>query len=137
MIYGLIITAEVDHEIEALSASDEDAAAELDLLIERLQEDQPELENLCLPGNRYGYHPAFEVKKFAAAQRAGRNIYLVKYRMPDGSLSPYRLFIGFNAQHGTYHALQVAHREDAYETGQPGYQELLDRCDKCGIPIYG
>lgn len=136
MIFDLVILPECDAEIEALSRTDEDAAAELDLLIERLQEDQPELENLCLPGNRFQYDPAFEVKRLAEAQKLGKNIFLVKYRMPDGSLVDYRLLIGYDAQHGTYYALQLAHRGTAYEAGSESFCELLDRYDKSGIPTY-
>jgi len=136
MLYDLVILPEVDQEIEELSRVDEDAAAELDLLLERLQEDQPELESLCVPGLRYSYDPAFEVKKLAAAQKRGKNIFLVKYRLQDGALADYRLLIGFDAQNGTYYALQVANRNTAYEVGSESFHALLDRYEQCGIPTY-
>lgn len=136
MLFDLVILPACDQEIEALSRVDEDAAAELDLLIERLQEDQPELENLCVPGNRFQYDPAFEVKVLEAAKKRGKNIFLVKYRLVDGSLADYRLLIGYDAQHGSYYALQVAHRAHSYEVGSESFRTLLDRYEQCGIPTY-
>lgn len=136
MLFDLVILPECNQEIAALSRVDEEAAAEIDLLIERLQEDQPELENLCIPGNRYNYDPAFEVKLLVAAQKRGKNIYLVKYRLPDGDLADYRLLIGYHAQHGTYYALQLAHRNHSYEVGSESFNQLLDRYEQCGIPTY-
>ena len=136
MLYELVITPEVQNEIDRLFDEDEDAAAELLLLIERLQEDQPVLEELCVPGNRFRYDPSFEVKKFEAALKRGKNIYTVRYNLQDGSLAPYRLLIGYHAQNGTYYTLQVAARDSAYEVGSESFRELLHRYEQCGIPTY-
>jgi hypothetical protein len=136
MLFDLILAAGLDKEIDDLFDADSDAASELLLLIERLQEDQPELEDLCVPGNRFKYDPAFEVKRFEAAQRTGRNIYTVRYYLQDGGLASYRLLIGYHAQHGTYYALQVAARGVAYEVGSESFRQLLARYEQCGIPTY-
>ncbi len=136
MLFELVITPEAQDEIDRLFEHDEDSAAELLLLIERLQEDQPELEDLCVPGNRFRYDPSFEVKKFEAALQRGKNIYTVRYNLQDGSLAPYRLLIGYHSQNGTYYALQVAPRKGAYEVGSEGFRELFRRYEQCGIPTY-
>lgn len=136
MLFELILTAGLQDEIDDLFEVDEEAAAELVLLIERLQEDQPELEDLCVPGNHFKYDPAFEVKRLQAAQRIGKNIYTVRYHLQDGSLAQYRLLIGYHAQNGTYYALQVATRESAYEVDSASFRELLSRYEQCGIPTY-
>ncbi|MBK6007623.1 hypothetical protein JJB11_16105 [Ramlibacter ginsenosidimutans] len=133
----LIVAREAADEIDALYESDEDAAADIDFLIEQLFEDHRTLEELCLPRDHFDFEPAFEIKRFGAAQRLGKNVYSAKLRSTaDNSVIPYRLLVGFDAQRDRYHVLSIAHRNHAYDTRHPHFAELLRRYDDAGIPTY-
>src|SRR5574337_1347399 len=136
-MYQFILTPEFKEELDDLGKSNVDAAANVILLIETLATDQAMLDELCIPANHYQFHPPFEVKQFATAQRAGMNVYILKFRYEiDGSLPPYRILIGFNSQRSIYYALALAHRSVAYRTDGPEWADLVRRYDECGIPKY-
>lgn len=135
-MYRLVITSEVKNEIAALVATDLEAAATANVLLQALAEDPDVLENLCIPDNHYYYNPAFEVKRFVEASRAGYNIFILKFLDADDSLQTYRILIGFNAQKRSYYALALTHRSISYTTNHDAYRNLLARYEQCGIPIY-
>ena len=136
-MYELIVPKEVGEEIDALYETDEDAAAQIDFLLDELVNDQPTLEMLCVAHNNYLYNPAFEVKVFEEAKKQKKNIYILKFRLEDGNLASQRILIGFNSQRSTYYVLAVPDRSISYNTGDPAFIDLLHRYEQCGIPDYG
>ena len=136
MIYSLVLTPEVEREIDALARTDRDAAAAAILLLESLQDDPEQLEYLCVPGNHYRYCPPFEVKKFQEAQQRGYNIFILKFRDDGGALPPCRILVGFHAQRSIYYALALTPRDIAYRPGDNAFRDLLARYEQCGIPRY-
>ena len=135
-MYKLVVTPEVYGEIDALAQSNPDAAADALVLLEELSGDQAELEDLCVTGNRFQYHPPFEVKRLELAVAQGYNIYILKYRDDLGGLPAYRILVGYHSQRGTYYALAFTHRSIAYDQHDVAYRSLRDRYDECGIPSY-
>lgn len=123
-------------DIAALAKVDKEAAAAAALLIQELRNDPLELEDLCVPGNRYTYKPAFECKRFSEAQRLGYNIYILKFRNLDDAQPGYRILIGYHAQKSNYYVLQVPDRDFAYDTRSSSFRQLCDRYEDCGIPLY-
>lgn len=123
-------------DIAALAQVDKDAAAAAAVLIQELRNDPLELEDLCIPGHRYTYRPAFECKRFVEAHRLGYNIYILKFRNLDDTQPGYRILIGYHAQKSNYYVLQVPDRSFAYNTSSPSFRQLCDRYENCGIPIY-
>ncbi len=132
----ILLCKEADDELDELYDTDEDAAAMFDLLIEELSQDQRMLDRLCVPANHYKYAPPFDVGLFIEARKLGKNIYRVKVRRDDGSLVPWRMFLGFHAQKDTYYVLAVTDREFSYDTNHPSFRSMLDRYDQAGIPDY-
>lgn len=136
-MYSLVVTPEIQNEIEALKKSDIDAAATALILLDELAGDQWMLEGLCTRGNHFQYHPPFEAYAFELAKKHGYNIYILKFRDDDdGSLPGYRLLVGFHAQRSTYYALALAPRAEAYADGSDAYRTLRARYEHYGIPFY-
>lgn len=135
-MHALIVTRPAMADIAALALVDKEAAAAAALLIQELRNDPVELEDLCVPGNRYTYKPAFECKRFAEAQRLGYNIYILKFRNLNDTQPGYRILIGYHAQKSNYYVLQVPDRNFAYNTSSPSFRELCNRYEDCGIPNY-
>lgn len=132
----LIVTQEIQDEIEALKLRDIDAAAAAVLLLQELASDQAMLEDLCVEKNHYFFTPPFEVKVFQVARKIGLNIYILKYRDLDGSLPSYRVLVGFDAQRSTYYALALTDRNTSSDHSSPAFRELRARYDKYSIPTY-
>ena len=135
-MHALIVTRTAMTDIAALAKVDKEAAAAAALLIQELRNDPLELEDLCVPGNRYTYKPAFECKRFSEAQRLGYNIYILKFRNLDDAQPGYRILIGYHAQKSNYYVLQVPDRDFAYDTRSSSFRQLCDRYEDCGIPLY-
>ena len=135
-MFILIVTKEVQNEIEALKKTNFDAAIAALLLLEALADDQDELEYLCTPGNRFQYTPGFEVKNFVLAQKQGFNINILKFCDEDGAQPRHRILVGFHAQRNTYYALAVTHRNVSYDQNSDEYRILRDRYNDYGIPLY-
>lgn len=133
---GLFVCPEAEEELDALYAVDEDTAALIDVLLDELINDQATLEWLFRPQNHFQYKPPFEVKKFSEAYNAGRNILILKVHSNEGQLLSYRVLVGFHAQKDHYHVLTVANREISYDTKDPLFAAVLDRYERCGIPVY-
>ena len=135
-MHALIVTRPAMTDIAALAKVDKEAAAAAALLIQELRNDPLELEDLCVPGNRYTNKPAFECKRFSEAQRLGYNIYILKFRNLDDAQPGYRILIGYHAQKSNYYVLQVPDRDFAYDTRSSSFRQLCDRYEDCGIPLY-
>ena len=135
-MHALIVTRPAMADIAAIALVNKEAAAAAALLIQELRNDPVELEDLCVPGNRYTYKPAFECKHFAEAQRLGYNIYILKFRNLDDTQPGYRILIGYHAQKSNYYALQFPDSNFAYNTSSPSFRELCNRYEDCGIPNY-
>lgn len=127
---------EADDELESLYEVDEDAAAALDLLIERLAEDSSTLEYLCKPRNHFTYEPPFEVGRVGVYHSDGKNIYKIKVRKIDGTLVDWRMLVGFHAQKDIYYVLAITDREHSYDTKHESATELYRRYEEAGIPDY-
>jgi len=124
------------HELDALYELDEDGAALIDVLFEALSDDAQMLARLCQPDDHYTYTPPFEIKRFAAMQRLGKNIYTLKVRDVQGGLLPYRVLMGYHAQIDTYFVLAVLPREIAYDKTDPNFRRVMERYEQAGIPTY-
>lgn len=132
----LILDPDAEAELDALYDENEDTAADFDLLLERLGEDEKTLEFLCLPENNFKYSPPYEVKKFIEAQNIGRNIFSIKTQDTDGHRTDYRMLIGHDAQKNIYHVLAVTNRDYSYDPGHESFKQLLKRYDDSDIPTY-
>lgn len=132
----IVLCQEADEELLALYDVDEDAAATFDVLLEQLDADKGMLEKLFRPANHFQYEPPFEIKKYAAMQETGRNIFTVKVRGDDGRLLPWRLLIGFDPRRDIYHVLCLAPRSIAYDPDDPLFRTVQNRYDDAGLPSY-
>lgn len=135
-MHALIVTRPAIADIAAIALVDKEAAAAAALLIQELRNDPVELEDLCVPGNRYSYKPAFECKRFSEAQKLGYNIYILKFRNLTTHSPDTGWLIGYHAQKSNYYVLQVPDRKFAYNTSSPSFRELCNRYEDCGIPLY-
>lgn len=133
----LFVRPEAEDELDALYDVDEDAAALIDVLLDELINDQATLEWLFRPHNHFRYKPPFEVKWFAEAYNTGRNILILKVHSNEGQLLSYRVLVGYHSQKDHYHVLTVVNREISYDTNDPHFAAVLDRYERCGIPVYG
>ncbi|MDB5937937.1 MAG: hypothetical protein JWP77_301 [Polaromonas sp.] len=131
----LVVTKEIESEIDLLYESHPDFADAVEVLLESLYEDLDLLERLHTP-TTYPFHaPFFEVKIFIEASGKGYNIYSLKFKDLHGhSNIGYRIFLGFNAQRDIYYALALTHRSYAYDTNHPAYRDLCHRYEQYRIP---
>lgn len=131
----LVVTKEIEEEIDLLYEVQPDFADAVEVLLESLYEDLDLLECLHSP-DTYPFHtPFFEVKIFIEARDNGYNIYFLKFKdLHDHGIIGYRIFLGFNAQRDIYYALALTGRSYAYDTSHPAYRDLCNRYEQYGIP---
>ena len=131
----LVITKEIEQDIDRLYLVQPDHADAAEVLLELLYEELDLLDFLHRP-NTYPLHtPSFEVKIFRDAKDDGYNIYTLKFKDLNGyQVVGYRIFLGFNAQHDIYYALALTERAFAYDTDHPAYGDLCNRYEQCRIP---
>lgn len=124
-----------EEELDRLYDHDEDAAALVDAWFEAVCEDERLLEILFRPQNHYARRPPFEVKRYEAMWRRGKNVFTVKI---DDAGKPigYRVLIGWHSQRDDYYILAVAPRSEAYELDDPLFDDIICRYEKAGIPAY-
>lgn len=131
----LVVTKEIENEIDLLYEVQPDFADAVEILLESLYEDLDLLERLHSPDTYPLHTPFFEVKIFIEARDNGYNIYFLKFKDLDGhGVIGYRIFLGFNAQRDIYYALALTNRKHAYDTSQPAYRYLCHRYEQYGIP---
>lgn len=130
----LVLTKEVEDEIDLLYETAPDFADAAEILLESLYEDIELVGRLHSP-NTYPFHtPVFEVKLFAEAQQDGYNIYLLKFKDLNGYRVDHRIFLGFNAQRDIYYALALTDRDYSYDTSHQAYRDLCNRYEQYRIP---
>lgn len=130
----LIVTIEIEKEIDLLYAEQPDVADDIEILLENLFYDSDLLEQLHKPSTYHFHTPVFEVKIFTQAIKDSFNIYILKFQDLNGYLVNYRIFLGFNAQRDTYYALALTHRSYSYDTNHEAYRDLCYRYEQYGIP---
>ncbi|MBK6998889.1 MAG: hypothetical protein IPH35_02560 [Rhodoferax sp.] len=131
----LVVTKEIEDEIDLLYEVQPDFADAIEVLLESLYEDLDLLERLHSPDTYPLHTPFFEVKIFTEARGDGYNMYLLKFKDLEGHrIIGYRLFLGFNAQRDIYYALALTNRNHAYDTNHPAYRDLCHRYERYGIP---
>lgn len=132
----IVVTQDFDDEMDALDSTQPDVVDAAELLLESLDENRDLLERLHQP-NTYPLHtPVFEVKRFGTAQKAGYNIFILKFQDLGGHLADHRILLGFHAQRDTFYALAITDRDYSYDHHHDAYRNLLHRYEKCGIPKY-
>lgn len=130
----LVITMEVEVDIDALYPVQPDVADAAEVLLKNLYENLDLLGHLHEPSTYPLQTPVFEVKLFVEAQKAGYNIYSLKFQDLNGFLADHRMFLGFNAQHDIYYALALTHRSIAYDTSHAAFGQMLARYEQRAIP---
>lgn len=130
----LVITREVEVDIDALYPVQPDVADAAEMLLKNLYENLDLLLHLHEPSSYPLQTPVFEVKLFVEAQKAGYNIYSLKFQELNGFLADHRMFLGFNAQHDIYYALALTHRSIAYDTNHAAFGQMLARYEQRAIP---
>lgn len=131
----LVVTKEIEDEIDLLYEVQPDFADAVEVLLESLYEDLDLLERLHSPDTYPLHTPFFEVKIFIEARNNGYNIYFLKFKDLDGhGIIKYRIFLGFNAQRDIYYALALTDRNHAYDTSHSAYRDLCTRYEQYRIP---
>lgn len=125
-----------DAELDALYEEDENAAAVFDELLIHLDEDKDMCGRLFRPAHHFNYSPAFDIGKFAQAQKRGLNIFRIKVRDNNGSWIRWRLFIAHHARIDVYYVLSVCPREHAYDINHATFQQLCDRYAESDCPVF-
>lgn len=130
-----MMTDEIEAELDALAESDPDVADAAELLLEILYENRDLLARLHQPNTYPLCTPIFEVKRFIEAQRAGYNIYILKFQdLVNYKPTNYRVFLGFHAQKDIYYALAITNRSHSYNSNGSSYRSLCDRYERYNIP---
>lgn len=132
----IVVTQDFDDEMDALDSTQPDVVDAAELLLESLYENRDLLERLLPPATHPLHTPAFEVKRFGTAQKAGYNIFILKFQDLDGHLADHRILLGYHGQRDTYYALAITDRDYSYDHHHDAYRNLLHRYEKCGIPKY-
>ena len=131
----LVVTKEIEEEIDRLYEVQPDLADAVEVLLESLYEDLDLLERLHSPDTYPLHTPFFEVKIFIEARDNGYNIYFLKFKDLDNhGIIGYRIFLGFNAQRDIYYALALTDRDHAYDTSHHAYRNLCARYEQYRIP---
>jgi len=127
---------EFEDELDELVKTNPDDAGLIDALIEELGVDYALLGALSneVPKWHYMFNPSFEIKRFEACWKAGRNVYSLKPYDEDGHLIGYRIFIGHDVHTDEYFVLTVQPRATCYDTTTNEYRSLCDRYDRISIP---
>lgn len=132
--------ARAEDELDALFASevatDREAAAIFDAVLDELSNNGPMLDELCIPQNYFKNTPSFEIKKYAEMQKRGFNIYILKVRTKNGNTPKYRALIGHDAQRDIYWFLAILDREIDYDPSDPSFSDSVKRYAECGIRTY-
>lgn len=132
----IVVTQDFDDEMDALDGTQPDVVDAAELLLESLDENRDLLERLHQPTTYPLHTPAFEVKRFGMAQKAGYNIFILKFQDLDGFATNHRILLGYHAQRDTYYVLAITDRDYSYDHHHDAYGNLLNRYEKCGIPKY-
>ena len=130
----LLVTKEIENELDALDGTQPDLVDAAELLLESLYENLDLLGRLHAPSTYPLHTPVFEVKLFEEAQELKYNLYLLKFQNLDDYLATHRIFLGFNAQRDIYYALAITDRSHAYDTSHDVFRDLCNRYDKYRIP---
>lgn len=132
----IVVTQDFDDDMDALDGTQPDLVDAAEVLLESLYENRDLLERLHQPTTYPLHTPAFEVKRFAMAQKTGYNIFILKFQDLDGFATNHRILIGYHAQRDTYYVLAITDRDYSYDHHHDAYGNLLHRYEKCGIPKY-
>lgn len=132
----LVVTREIEEELDVLYGVQPDLADAAEVLLENLYDNLDLLGRLHVPSTHPLHTPIFEVKLFVEAHQGAYNIYILKFADLDGYPADHRIFLGFNAQRDIYYALAITHRAHAYDTSHPAYRQLLNRYEQYAIPKF-
>lgn len=103
----LFISDRVEAELDELWEASQDDAALFLVLMETLQDEPHIIEILNRPRVHHAHKPTFEIKQFAAMQRRGKNVLIIKVWSEQGQLSPFRGFLAHDSQRDEYSLLMV------------------------------
>ena len=129
----LFISEEAEQDLDALADWFPGTAALFDALLETLVDEPHIIEVLNRPQVHVKHKPTIEVKEFAAMQKQGKNVFILKVWDDNGQLSPYRCLYAHDPQRDRYHVLMIYDRDFKYDTHDENYIELNRRYDSLGL----
>ncbi len=132
----LIVCEVADAFLEALYASDADSAADMDVLLQELWDDQDFLATLHedTPKFIYQFKNTCEFKRFEEAWARRRRIYILKPYDSDGHPHKYRMMVAHDIRHDYFYVLQVAHRNVSYDPTTQDFATFIAAYDALGLP---
>lgn len=129
----LFISEEAENDLETIVDLFPDTVALFDALLETLIDEPHIIEVLNRPQVHVNHTPTIESKTFAAMQKHGKNVFILKVWDADGQLSPYRCLYAHDPQRDRYHVLMIIDRDFNYDTKDASYIELNRRYDALGL----
>lgn len=130
-MYSLAIYDDAEKDLDALWDSDEDAAADIDVLLDEIRGDQNLLDLMTVDGY---VGDKFDVVEMRYFRRTRLNIWRLKAGYLEADWTQYRIIYAFEPKKKTYHVLAVMPREKDYEKDRQFVARLERAYDDLGIP---
>lgn len=132
----IVITEPAKEDLDRLDEVDEDAAAEIEVALEEISNDQRLLEKLTKKKYKSLDTPEFEVDRFEELWQQGLNMLRLKFWDWEGSLLPYRVLYAYDPRKDVYFVLAVVERKNAYDTNHPILARVVTQYHELGIRTY-
>lgn len=121
-----------ERDLEELYEKDPDAAAEIEVLLEILQENEVLASHLGEYYRNY-IHPDFDVGAYVELFQKGIPIYRLKYFDAKGELLPYRIIHVCSFRNDVAYIMAIVHRSFNYDIKHPIVKRILSDCKAIGL----
>jgi hypothetical protein len=136
MVYSLVIHDDAELDLDALWEIDEQATADIEVLLEQVQCDQELLDSLTIRDFGSDRSEHIHVDRWVAQQRKGRNLWRFKiWDLEDRGLQ-YRIVYALDPRISRYHVLGIVNRDFDYDEKHELTKRILAAYDDLAIPHY-
>jgi hypothetical protein len=134
--YSLALHSDAEDDLDGIYEIDEDAAADIEVFLEEVKNNQSTLDDLTRSGYvKYGDQP-FNVKEWLAAKKEKFNLWRLRLLWLEGASAKYRIIYAFDPQKWRYHVLGIVNRNFNYELNHERSKKIIAAYEDLGLPRY-
>jgi hypothetical protein len=130
-MYELVIHKDAQADLDGIYETDSDGAADIEVLLEEIREDQEVLAAMRIHRRKEG---RIDVCKLLKYDIWGRNVWRIKFgilQAENDEISPYRVIYG--SLGNAYYVLAIVHRNQNYEQDRNLAKRVRAACRAIGI----